>query len=370
MKHSIEHSGGYFRTSPRESHVSSSDRAAATTAAAAAVDNGPTSATRVDWLTRAGELLDGAERLVSSSDLIRPARLSRAQVGGREVFIVEDTKHRDVAAFKQRGALVAVAEAIRSGGRHVVAASTGNHGKSVGAASRALGAGATVFHPKGIPELKIQGMRAVGANVIESKSTNYDDAAREAERFAETEGCNFVHPFDDIHVVTGQATLLLEIARALGCEPSIVFAPVGGGGLAAGLVAAAHHRFGGRPQIVGVEPVRRASLIGALAARQPTYVEYAATLAQGANVGRVGSIPLEILRRGLHSAFAVSEERIAEAMRSLAQIGIRAEGAGALPFAALLAGAAGKFPRSHQPIVLLVSGASIDPADQRNPQPV
>jgi threonine dehydratase len=313
------------------------------------------------------ELLEMARRVVDSSPLIGTIRVTASVVHEQAILIVEDTHHASVSAFKQRGAVNALAAARRKGATVVVAASTGNHGQSVTAAAGTHGIHAIVFVPANTPELKLRKMEALGAEVRISESESYDDAAAEAAAFALQADIPFLHPFDNRHVIAGQGTLLHAIVRSIGCVPASIIAPVGGGGLAAGLVATAEHYYDAHPRITGVEPARRPSLLAALEVGAPTPIEFASTLAQGANVGRIGERPFGILRHGLHAAAAVQERQIAEAMRELLRLGVAAEGAGALAYAAVLDGIGFEEPSSG-PIVAIVSGASIETVDQRNPK--
>lgn len=308
-----------------------------------------------------------AAGLIGGSELIRAPRIRTVQLCGREVVLAEDTRHTKVKAFKQRGGLAAVLEAWMAGATEVVAASTGNHGQAVAAAAASCGLRARVFAPSGTPDFKVKAMAELGAVVVLSDSPSYDVAAAQAVVFATGARLPFIHPFDDVRVIAGQATLMDALVRELGEEPGTVFVPVGGGGLAAGLVRNNQLFLDGAVRLVGVEPCRRPSLTVSLLAGQLAPVRFAQTLAQGANVGQVGSLTYPILRSGLHAMLSVSENDIASAMRTLAALGVPSEGAGALPLAALLGGNA-HLAHPDRPLVALVSGASIDRADQLVPQ--
>lgn len=313
------------------------------------------------------ERFERAADCVAAAESIRPARLSRITVAGREVVLASDTHHNDVKAFKARGAFVAVSAAYDRGARHCVGASTGNHAQGVAAACRHFGIAATIFVPSGTPVFKLERIRALGVELRVSDAADYDTVAREARAYSEAHGHAFVHPFDDPDVILGQGTLLCSIVDALGESPGTLIVPVGGGGLAAGLLLAATYRCSVLPDVIGVEPARRASMLQALLEGGCPFVPPATSLAQGANVGAIGSLTAPVLRDGLVAAAAVTERAIAGAMISLAEAGVEAEGAGALSLAALHSVLA-DFPFRQGPIVLVVSGASIDASEQANPR--
>src|SRR5690606_14215954 len=149
-----------------------------------------------------------------------------------------------------RGAYNAVAsipEDRRAAG--VVTHSSGNHGRALAWAARAFGVPAVVVSPEHVPEVKVAGMRAVGAEVVLVPS---EERETTAGRIADERGAELVPPYDDPRVIAGQGTVGLEIVEDAP-DVDVVLGPVGGGGLISGvsLVLAA---LAPDAKVIGVEP--------------------------------------------------------------------------------------------------------------------
>ena len=135
-------------------------------------------------------------------------------------------------SFKVRGALNAIARGVESGDRRaIVAASAGNHGQGVAWAARRFGLSACVVVPRDAPRAKVEGCRALGAEVVVG-GDGYESCWALAHQLAGRRGARLVHAFDDPDVIAGQATVGFELAAL---APDVVLVPVGGGGLAAGV---------------------------------------------------------------------------------------------------------------------------------------
>jgi threonine dehydratase len=239
-------------------------------------------------------------------------------------------------AFKVRGAFNAVAHQVEHGDRRpVFAASAGNHGQGVAWAARRLGLAAHVVVPRGAPAAKIDGCRALGAEVTIA-GDSFEASWRRAERLAAERGGRLIHAFDDPHVIAGQATVAWEL---LGLDPDLVLVPVGGGGLAAG-VGLVLAPLGIR--VIGVR-VEGAGADGA------------ATVADGLRVAALGSLPARLCRRFLAGVVTAREADVRRAMRRLAcDEKVVAEGAGAAAFAAL------DQIQARRPVAV-ISGGNVDP---------
>ena len=120
--------------------------------------------------------------------------------------------------------------------RGVVTASAGNHAQGVALAARELGVHARIFMPRTTPEIKVKAVQALGAEIVQT-GDDYDQACAAALQAAQQSGAYFVHPFNDPQVIAGQGTIGIEITQQLAEPPDVVFVPVGGGGLAAGVAA-------------------------------------------------------------------------------------------------------------------------------------
>lgn len=260
-----------------------------------------------------------------------------------------------IGAFKVRGAWTAVTrmpDAARA--RGLIAHSSGNHGRAVAWVARRLGLRAVIVMNDNAPPIKIDAVRAEGAEVVLADRYQRMETA---ERIAAREGLAMVPPFEHADVVLGQATCTLEILDA---RPDLatLLVPVGGGGLMAGACLAAE-ALRSKVEIVGVEPEGAAKLSAALAAGTPTALAETGSLADGLLPVSIGSIPWRHIERRVHRAVRVSDDAIAEAVRFLFRfMGLHVEPSGAVPVAALLAGGF----RPTGPTALILSGGNMDPA--------
>src|SRR6476469_2583809 len=158
-----------------------------------------------------------------------------------------------VFSFKIRGAYNRIARlSAAERARGVIAASAGNHAQGVAFSARRLEMRAVIVMPRTTPEIKVEAVKALGAEVVLA-GDRYAEAQQHSERLAAASGLVFIHPFDDPLVSAGQGTVAVEMLRQ---SPglSAVFVPVGGGGLIAGIGA---YIKALRPdvQVIGVEPV-------------------------------------------------------------------------------------------------------------------
>lgn len=259
-------------------------------------------------------------------------------------------------SFKIRGAYMRVSrltDAERAQG--VVAASAGNHAQGVALAATTLGIHSTVFMPAAAPLPKVAATKGYGADVILGGAT-VDDALEAAHRFAAETGATLIHPFDHRDIVAGQGTIALEILDQLPETATIVTA-VGGGGLIAGIAAAAKEL---RPdiRIVGVQAAGAAAYPDSLAAGKPVRLEKMNTIADGIAVGRPGDVPFEIVDHLVDEIVTVTEEDISRALLSLLERNkLVVEPAGATAYAALL-----NYSVPYTgPTVAVISGGNIDP---------
>jgi threonine dehydratase len=260
-------------------------------------------------------------------------------------------------SFKERGARNALLHlTAEQRKRGVIAASAGNHAQGVAYHGSLLGIPVTVVMPKFAALVKVTNCRHLGATVV-LHGADLTEARAEAEAIAAREGLTFLHPFDNEHVIAGQGTIALEILEQAPDVQAIV-APVGGGGLIAGIGTVVAAR---RPdvRVIGVEPVRAACLTAALGAGHPVPVRLSPTLADGLAVAQIGMRPYEILKRVVDEVVTVDEAAIALAVLRLIELEKSVvEGAGAAPLAAFLAGKLASL--AGQKVVLVLCGGNID----------
>lgn len=257
---------------------------------------------------------------------------------GRTVLLKAENLQR-TGAFKIRGAynkISTLTEMERAVG--VVAASAGNHGQAVAWAAREVGVQATVFMPLDAPMAKVDATRNYGAR-IELAGERFEEALAAALEFVEAQGATFVHPFEDPLVMAGQGTIGLELAEQVPDAETVVV-PVGGGGLAAGILLALRE----------VKPDVR--VVGVRAGRSGF------TIADGIFVKHPGEATTRILDETLDDLVDVTDDEISEAIVLLLERAkLVVEGAGAASVAALLAGRVG----GSGTVVPILSGGNIDP---------
>ena len=259
-----------------------------------------------------------------------------------------------IGAFKVRGAWTAVTrlpEADRQ--RGVIAHSSGNHGRAVAWVARRLGLRAVIVMNDNAPPIKIEAVRAEGAEVI---LVDRYQRVTTAEALAEREQLSMIPPFEHPDVMLGQATATLEILEDRP-EVRALLVPVGGGGLLGGACIAAD-LLGSPAELIGVEPEGAAKLSAALAAGQPVPLERTASIADGLLPVAVGQLPWARISRRVRRAFQVSDAAIGAAVRFLFRtMGLRLEPSGAVPVAALLEGKL----EPHAPVAAILSGGNVDP---------
>lgn len=259
-------------------------------------------------------------------------------------------------SFKLRGALNklrSLPPADRAKG--VVSASTGNHGLAISHAARLEGIALKLFLPETVAEIKKRRIESLGVDV-EVRGASCDKAEAIAREFAGRTGRVFVSPYNDRDIVSGAGTVGLELHEDLpGFDEVLV--PVGGGGLIAGIAA---YLKAVRPdvRIVGVEPETSAFMAASLAAGRLVDIDERETMADAVAGGiEPGSITFPLCRDLVDAIELVPESSIARALAFVhARHGRMIEGAGALPFAALLAAAA---LRKGRTAVAVASGGNI-----------
>jgi threonine dehydratase len=261
-----------------------------------------------------------------------------------------------VGSFKLRGAtnmLARLSRTQRAAG--VITYSSGNHGLAVAVAARHLHVQAVIVVPETVAAVKLEGIRAAGADVI-AAGTTVIDRRRRAEAEAAARGLTMVPPFDHEWIIAGAGSLGLEILEQLPAVAT-VYVPIGGGGLASG-VAAALKLSKPAVHVVGVEPAGAPKMTASLAAGQPVTLDRTESIADGLLAVRPGDLTFAHLRQYLDEVRQVDEASIASAVRWLFSAAhLVAEPSGAASVAAALAHRA-----DHQgPHVAIVSGGNVDP---------
>jgi threonine dehydratase len=276
---------------------------------------------------------------------------------GVRVFHKAESLQRS-GSFKVRGAynaIRALSDAERA--RGVVTNSAGNHAQGVALAAQLYHVPATIVMPEHAPLTKVTATRAYGAEVVLSGAT-FDDAGIEARRIQAERNLTFIHAFNDRNVITGQATIGLELMAQL-ARATVVVVPIGGGGLISG-IATALHALGSPARIIGVQAAGCDAVRPSLAAGHPVRVDAVRTIADGIAVKQPGDITLAIIKAHVHTVVTVDDEQIAAAITHAARaLHLVVEGAGAAGLAALLAGVV---PLQPDDVVCnVLCGGNIDP---------
>ncbi len=208
-----------------------------------------------------------------------------ARLNNRLLLKREDMQ--SVFSFKLRGAYNKMAklspELLAQG---VIAASAGNHAQGVALGAKKLGTKATIVMPVTTPEVKVNAVRALGAEVI-MFGDSFDDAYGYARKLEITQGSTFIHPFDDPDVIAGQGTIGMEILRQCQQPIAAIFVAIGGGGLIAG-IGAYVKRLRPDIKIIGVEPVDSDAMYQSLKAGNRVRLDQVGLFADGVAVKEVG----------------------------------------------------------------------------------
>jgi threonine dehydratase len=303
-------------------------------------------------------------RLVSLDDIraaaerVRPvARLTPlidvSAALGRPLFLKCESLQPG-GAFKIRGAYNMVAQLTDDQRRRgVITFSSGNHGQAMALAARELGAPAVVVMPTTAPQIKIDGTRSFGAEVIFAGTTSVDRRTR-AEAEAEKRGLTMVPPFDHEWIIAGQGTAGLEILEQLP-DVRAVLVPIGGGGLVAG-VAAAIKLTRPEVQVIGVEPSGAAAMKASVDAGHAVTLDRTQSIADGLMPVRPGDLTFAHVQAYVDRIVTVDDPEIIDAVLwTFEKAKIVAEPSGAATVAAALGGVVD----SAGPIVAIVSGGNM-----------
>ncbi len=239
-------------------------------------------------------------------------------------------------------------------------ASGGNHGAAVAFAAQKLGIRARIFVPEIATPAKIAKIKAYGAEAIIGGGA-YVEAQQRCDKYVAESGALLIHPYDAIETIAGQGSVALEweedLERLGLPKLDTVLIAVGGGGLIAGAAA----WFGGRVNVVGVEPEGSRALHAALAANAPVDVAVKSIAANSLGAKRVGELNFKIARQFVSRGVLVTDMAIVEAQRRLwADVSVIAEPGGAAAFAAIASRA--YRPEPDERVGVLVCGANADPA--------
>ena len=242
----------------------------------------PTSLTPADYLKM---ILTARVYDVAVESALEPAKALSARLGNTVLLKRED--QQPVFSFKLRGAYNKMAHLSAEQLAHgVICASAGNHAQGVALGAQKLGARAVVVMPVTTPELKVNAVRALGAEV-HLHGDSYSDAYAHALELQTSQGLTFVHPFDDPDVIAGQGTIAMEILRQHQGRLDAVFVAIGGGGLISGV---ANYIKAVRPEIkvIGVQMNDSDAMIQSVVAKNRVTLADVGLFSDGTAVKLVG----------------------------------------------------------------------------------
>jgi threonine ammonia-lyase medium form len=260
-------------------------------------------------------------------------------------------------AFKIRGAYTMIARlSAEQRQRGVITYSSGNHGQGMALAARMYGIKAVVVMPTTAPGIKVEGARALGAEVV-LEGTTSTHRYNKAVELIEQHGYVMIPPFDHPDIIAGQGTVGLEILEDWPAVAAVLV-PIGGGGLASG-IAAYIKQVKPAVRVVGVEPENADAMYQSVQAHHLVTIESRPTIADGLMPVRPGELTYEHVAHYADEIVRVSDDAIREATRALIRFSkLVVEFSGAATVAALLSG---RFDPAGQGVVAVLSGGNLDP---------
>ena len=247
--------------------------------------------------------------------------LTRAATLSQRLGVDVRLKREDlqpVFSFKLRGAYNKISQLSADElGRGVITASAGNHAQGVAMAAQCLGIKATIVMGRNTPSIKVNAVRARGANVV-LHGDSYDEASAHAAEMTAAENLVYVAPYDDVDVIAGQGTIGMEIVNQHPGRLDAIFVPVGGGGLIAGIAAYVKYLHP-KTKIIGVEAEGSACLFAARRAgkRVRLAADTLDLFADGVSVAQVGAAPFRIAKHYVDDVVLVNTDEICAAIKDV-----------------------------------------------------
>ena len=271
---------------------------------------------------------------------------------------VKHENHNPTCAFKVRGGLNLVQSLTNEEKvRGIVTASTGNHGQSIGWASRLNGVACTVFVPVDNNPEKNAAIRAFGATV-EEIGTDFDEAREACERRAAETGARYVHSANEPHLIAGVGTYALEVFEQ---QPAadVVLVAIGGGSGACGLITV-RNALGAKTRIIGVGAANADAVEKSWRGAARVVGSSANTFAEGLATRVTFDLTFDLLKQHLDDFVLLTEDELADGVRlALRTTHNLAEGAGS---ASMAAAVKMKDQLAGQRVVCIMSGGNLDQA--------
>ena len=294
----------------------------------------------------------------AQGDVIRKTSLvfsdTFSQLTGSKVYLKNEFEQK-TGSFKLRGAYYKIknlTEDEKSKG--VVAASAGNHAQGGALASALEKIECTIVMPKNASLAKVAATKEYGANVV-LEGKNYDESWIKVQEIAQTTGATIIHAFDDSQIIAAQGVIGLEIIEHL---PDVeeIYVPIGGGGLAAGILIAVKSK-NPNVKIIGVESKSFPSMKNSLDSGKLKTVDGEFTVADGISVRRPGIQTFEIIKDMIDEIVLVDDEEIIKTMFLLMERSkYVVEPAGVVGLAYLI----NKKPSPGKKVVPILCGGNVD----------
>lgn len=301
--------------------------------------------------------IQAARTAIESIAIHTPLVLSELSPSRKAPLWLKLESVQPTGSFKIRGAANALSKlSAEEKRRGVVCCSTGNHGRALSHAARMAGTTATICLSSLVPENKVAAIEQLGAKVLHVGDSQ-DDAQQRVDELVSSEGMVEIPPFDHFDVVAGQGTIALEILEE---QPDIenLLVPLSGGGLIAGIAAAAK-AVNPEVCVIGLSMDRGAAMAASLAAGKPTIVSEFASLADslGGGIGLDNRYTFDTCRDLVDDVILVTEAEIYQGMRALFyEDRLVAEGAASVGHAAIIA----EKLQLTGPAAIVVSGRNVD----------
>ena len=294
----------------------------------------------------------------TQDDVIRKTSLvfsdTFSQLTGSKVYLKNEFEQK-TGSFKLRGAYYKIKNLTEDEkNKGVIAASAGNHAQGIALASAMEKINCTIVMPKNASPAKIAATKGYGANVV-LEGKNYDESWTKAQEIAKTTGAEIIHAFDDPQIIAAQGVIGLEIMEQL---PDVdeIYVPIGGGGLAAGILIAIKTK-NPNVKVIGVQSKSFPSMKNSIDSGKLETVDGGFTVADGISVKTPGKQTFEIIKNMIDEIVLIDDEEIIKAMFLLMERSkVVVEPAGAAGLAYLIS----KKPSSGKKVVPILCGGNVD----------
>lgn len=277
------------------------------------------------------------------------------RIAGSEVYLKLENLQK-TGSFKVRGAFNKISQlSDEECAKGIIAASAGNHAQGVALAGREKGLQVTIFMPETTPEAKVLATKQYGADV-RLIGKNFEEAYAASKKEQLLTGAAFVHPFDDLAIIEGQATVAMEMLQQCPDLDTIVV-PAGGGGLLAGTAIAVKLIYPS-VRVIGVQAQSASAIFSIFHGTTNSPIPFSPTMAEGINVKDPGKLTTKIIQSYVDDVITVSEQEIASSILfMLEREKMLVEGAGAAAVAAVLHN---HLPFHSEKTGIIVSGGNFD----------